>query len=950
MKKLIFTLAVATLGFVACEKDEIGALNDDLIETRSDLQDAIDQNAAADAASDQRLQAALDALEAASEAGDADLAASLSAAVENLNSLLAAEAAAREAGDSALASSLADAVSNLNAAIAAEAAAREAGDADLAASLQSAINSLNSLIASEASARRAGDSALAADLESARMALQAAIDAEEDAREAGDSELQSNINSAIADLNTAIDAAEVDAINAARLNTVAAINGLRDQIGGQLTTINTAITALQTDLDAAELAIDAQGETDGTHASTLTSIQTSINNLRSSLETFATNGDNTLRDAINGQIEALQIQLNSALINIRANTSNIQGVRVLALAAQASVDALNIPQAVSISSSGTILTITVGTQSYEIDQSGGSAGSAGDAGNGIASTSYDAATGILTLNFTDGTSFSTEDIRGAAGADGDDGDDGVAGPAGADGQTIIIYADAGFDIDTASWLPALGTQTADFVQTGTDAAGVTATRTIEVTASSPVVTGGGSSVSSSFTSNGSALTQTSYDDVVAAVTQVGTYAIVETRVTTIAESTSTITYSAPYLGTSHDVAVVTPESSSSETINHPDIVNVAADVTDPGFVISDPVQTRGGDISNLRDGDIAENYFLIDGSAVQYASLDDARRAIPVGQTLNISEVLIYNQIQDVSAIETLYIYQVAVRPDGSNAQGDEEWRESTAAQTGVDAGSTRDASGTGSPYSSLAADTADTVASFGSWSGTAPSSTTITGQFGSWEGTAPAGVPTAGAVTTRHIGAGATRQLETTTQMTNEIAAYTETRSRIDVSVVAEYTETRSRLITVNGVADSDYSGSQYTNNGDGTFTETESRQVAEVRTNLPAVTESRQVAAQSLPLPASVVLTADPEQTGFSFPGDVTVSFGRTAIFGNAVKIYDSNDNLVGSFTGTGGRNNRVTFAAPAAGSYYAEFFADSVALATSDATYVDFTVDADGIATLD
>lgn len=48
-------------------------------------------------------------------------------------------------------------------------------------------------------------------------------------------------------------------------------------------------------------------------------------------------------------------------------------------------------------------------------------GEQGEIGVGIESTSYDGGTGELTLNYTDGSSFTTDDLRGPAGADGDPG-------------------------------------------------------------------------------------------------------------------------------------------------------------------------------------------------------------------------------------------------------------------------------------------------------------------------------------------------------------------------------------------------------------------------------------------------------------------------------------------------------------------------------------------------
>jgi hypothetical protein len=56
----------------------------------------------------------------------------------------------------------------------------------------------------------------------------------------------------------------------------------------------------------------------------------------------------------------------------------------------------------------------------------GNPGATGAAGNGIASESYDPLTGELTLTFTDTTTFTTGDLRGAAGAAGGAGVNGVS--------------------------------------------------------------------------------------------------------------------------------------------------------------------------------------------------------------------------------------------------------------------------------------------------------------------------------------------------------------------------------------------------------------------------------------------------------------------------------------------------------------------------------------------
>ena len=56
-------------------------------------------------------------------------------------------------------------------------------------------------------------------------------------------------------------------------------------------------------------------------------------------------------------------------------------------------------------------------------------------GNGISVTSYDSNTGVLTLTFDDGTTYSTGDLRGATGQTGATGDTGPTGAQGIQGVT-----------------------------------------------------------------------------------------------------------------------------------------------------------------------------------------------------------------------------------------------------------------------------------------------------------------------------------------------------------------------------------------------------------------------------------------------------------------------------------------------------------------------------------
>ena len=612
MKKFLLGLfAVATLGVVSCEKDEIAALD-----ARADQ---IEAQAAAD--------------RAASNAADDALAASIAA----LESALASAVEMLEAADDAL-----EALLNSTA-------------ADIRAELQAAVDSLSASIASNLSL-----------INSNFTALQAAIDAEEAARAAGDNALAANLAQEIADRREA-DAVLLNGINenAASLVSLAGaveahVDTLNIRIDGNLASINTNINdinlnfldiqgnvadirannlasiasdaGLQTSLDTAsatlgrtrsaldalttrvanvelfggqiaQLRLDLVALDGATHTSTETTsaIADAIAMLETSLQAYADNNDDdTIFDpaALQAEIDAaelliaaLRTELDAAVRQINWQNGLIAGLILDVQGLQAG--------SISVQVSGTTLTLTVsGTQmSYDINQSGGSDGSHGSNGApgsngadgadgvGISGASYDPATGILTINFTDSTSYSTGDLRGPAGPigpAGNDGADGAQGPAGQDG------ADG-----------ATGPQ-------------------------GPQGPAGG-------------------------------------------------------------------------------------DAADTGFVISDPVQTRGGDVfTNLRaTGNALTTVFLVDGDTTEYTSIESARASIPFGGTRNITEVSTYNEIHDVSAIETLYVYVCDGDCDGDSVMGAQQWRESTPAQIGIDAGTVGTYSGTGSGYTSTAADPA---------------------------------------------------------------------------------------------------------------------------------------------------------------------------------------------------------------------------------------------------
>lgn len=87
----------------------------------------------------------------------------------------------------------------------------------------------------------------------------------------------------------------------------------------------------------------------------------------------------------------------------------------------------------------------------------GTAGSAGATGNGIASSSYNASTGVLTITYTSGGTYSTGDLRGAAGATGAAGSkwyNGAGAPSagtGVSGDYYLNTTNGDVYVKTTSW-------------------------------------------------------------------------------------------------------------------------------------------------------------------------------------------------------------------------------------------------------------------------------------------------------------------------------------------------------------------------------------------------------------------------------------------------------------------------------------------------------------------
>ena len=470
-KRFSMIAGVFALGLVACEKDEIAELNRDIarVEFQSNandaalqsaldtlrsqlnsrieevqglLQAAIDANGAEDDADNQAQSDALAAaqalLQAAIDLSSDQSAAALAAAQEALQDLIEINAANDNAQDSAQSAALAAAQSALSRAIA-------AGDASTALIASNAL-------ADAVAAQLVVDTAQNESIESLQTRVTdqvSRLDGLIDDLEDEDASFAQLLSGLRAEFNTLLGRFNsLEAGNATQAELDAAIADL-DALTARVVAVEafqSRISTLESEVAALEIAVAAQSETDGTHASTLTTIQTSINNLRTSLETFATNGDTTLQNAINAEIARLDnliVGINAEIDGhdtaIRNLQTNVANATMLANAANAAIAGLNIPDAVTITSSGTIITISVGSDSYEINTAGGAAGGQGAQGPiGPAGTSFDSSLfSVVSADVAGGTQI-TISYNGvqlsqfvvADGEDGEDGEDGAQGPQG----------------------------------------------------------------------------------------------------------------------------------------------------------------------------------------------------------------------------------------------------------------------------------------------------------------------------------------------------------------------------------------------------------------------------------------------------------------------------------------------------------------------------------------
>ena len=748
MKKFLL-LTVAALGiFVACEKDEFEALDEAfaLEVARLDAADDVlqgnidDLKAAFDAfviAINEKIDNAVAALEAADDAIEAffnaeiaDLHEKLDKAVESLTASIndntdliketckelrkkiAEESVARAAGDLAIANELADQVEklekqdsiaashinrnlghifSLGSAISRESAARVAADADL----QSQINTVSSTLSSEI-----------ARVDAAAQLASLALLAEQQAREAADTGLGNQISGNDGDIAT---------LQSNLADAVAATTALSARVSAT-EAFASRIATLESGLAAANLAIAAQGETDGTHASTLQTIQTSVTNLRTSLETFATNGDTTLRNAINVEIARIDLALTGVIAQANSNDVAIRGLQTNLGNLRTTVNAIDFIDATELQTALDALQATleahVGDNAFDASSLTASITalegrvSAVEAFGGQITALETRIAALEGLDVVIGSELVTSigslrtELQAYADANGPADDDSALQTA-IDALTARIVTlearPAGSGSGSAiTWEP-YANQLDSYTQNGL-LEGATVTRPVTVTEGSPSDVLGQETVT--ITYDGFA----TIEEAQAVHTAPGTYQIDRATRTVVADGVRSIIYTATanneVIGTYTATSTI---AGSDDTVNVDVPYTIAADATDPGFQISDPVQTRGGERSNLRDVTPAvSTKFLVDGSETPHASLEAARLAIPFGTSANISEHTTYNQIVDISAIETLYIYSVAGQPDGTETDGQEDWRETTAAQTGVASGTRVDA-GTGSSYTSTA-------------------------------------------------------------------------------------------------------------------------------------------------------------------------------------------------------------------------------------------------------
>ena len=208
----------------------------------------------------------------------------------------------------------------------------------------------------------------------------------------------------------------------------------------------------------------------------ISSLQNEISDINSKLEAAIADGDQAIVDSLN----AIKAELIAAIAAVPAGPQGPAGPAGTAGAAgapgvdgvvanagpqgpkgdtgDAGADGFSPVITITSVASGTLISISQPDGAADLEFTilngedgtngangapGSGSGSAGATGNGIASTSYDASTGVLTITYTDGTTFSTEDLRGAQGEAGPKGDDGDQGPQGETGPAAGVQVTYG---------------------------------------------------------------------------------------------------------------------------------------------------------------------------------------------------------------------------------------------------------------------------------------------------------------------------------------------------------------------------------------------------------------------------------------------------------------------------------------------------------------------------
>ena len=319
MRKLLYSILFVG-ALIACEKDEIEFLDQEVARVEEESIQRDQDNANALAVAQASLQAAIDAEKAAREAGDANLSANLSEAVATLSSAIADEANARAAGDAQLAADLKANIDMLVALLAKEEEARIAGDQANADALADAVGALSAALSAERNARIAGDANLSAAISSlndklleAVAILEAADAAIKAASEAGDDRLNERITRVRDNLRTRI--------NNVRQNvkqfTRDKVNELEDELEQAIADLKIVVDGNTTAIADLQAQIDAIDFTDATEleaaintavaaltASTTAELEYAVMNLTNSINSVS-GWHTSQREALDAALRAL---------------------------------------------------------------------------------------------------------------------------------------------------------------------------------------------------------------------------------------------------------------------------------------------------------------------------------------------------------------------------------------------------------------------------------------------------------------------------------------------------------------------------------------------------------------------------------------------------------------------------------------------------------------------